>query len=101
MHHYFSRLTQAGDKYCYRIHCQPACKLSIHGSTMSPSRLPVPTSVMIVEDDAVTRRSLSLAIEPEPSLKLVATFDSVRPALTWLETQSVDILLTDLGLPDG
>jgi DNA-binding NarL/FixJ family response regulator len=56
---------------------------------------------MIVEDDAVTRRSLSLAIESDRSLKLVATFDSVQPALTWLETQAVDILLTDLGLPDG
>jgi DNA-binding NarL/FixJ family response regulator len=62
---------------------------------------PLPASVMIVEDDAVTRRSLSLAIESEPSLKLVATFDSVKPALTWLESETVDILLTDLGLPDG
>ena len=68
---------------------------------MSPPRSPRPTSVMIVEDDAVTRRSLSLAIDSEPSLKLAATFDSVKPALAWLETQAVDILLTDLGLPDG
>src|ERR1039457_1094331 len=97
----FSRLTQVEDKYCYRIHCQPVCLLSILGSLMSPSRLPLPTSVMIVEDDAVTRRSLSLAIESEPSVKLVAAFDSVKPALAWLETQAVDILLTDLGLPDG
>lgn len=56
---------------------------------------------MIVEDDAVTRRSLSLAIDSEPSLKLMAAFDSVKPALAWIETQAVDILLTDLGLPDG
>ena len=61
----------------------------------------VPATVLIVEDDAVTRKSLSLAIESEPTLKLVATFDSVRPALQWLETESTDILLTDLGLPDG
>lgn len=60
-----------------------------------------PISVLVVEDDALTRRSLCLAIESEPTLKLVAEFDSVAPALAWLETQSVDLLLTDLGLPDG
>ncbi|MEN3364006.1 MAG: hypothetical protein V7606_1280 [Burkholderiales bacterium] len=60
-----------------------------------------PIGVVIVEDDAVTRRSLSLAIEAEPALKLLATFDSVRPTLEWLETGSADVLLTDLGLPDG
>jgi len=62
---------------------------------------PNPTSVMIVEDDAVTRKMLSLAVESAPQFKLVAQFDSVKPALAWLETGAVDILLTDLGLPDG
>lgn len=60
-----------------------------------------PISVLVVEDDALTRRSLCLAIESEPTLRLIAEFDSVAPALTWLETGSVDLLLTDLGLPDG
>jgi DNA-binding NarL/FixJ family response regulator len=61
----------------------------------------VPIRVLIVEDDAVTRRSLCLAVESEPALQLVAEFDSVQPTLAWLETGSVDLLLTDLGLPDG
>jgi DNA-binding NarL/FixJ family response regulator len=56
---------------------------------------------MIVEDDAVTRKMLSLAVESAPHFRLVAQFDSVKPALAWLETGAVDILLTDLGLPDG
>lgn len=64
-----------------------------------PSQAPI--GVVVVEDDAVTRRSLCLAIEAEPALKLLATFDSVKPALTWLETQSADVVITDLGLPDG
>ncbi len=68
---------------------------------MSQETSLVPTSVLIVEDDAVTRRSLSLSIESEPTFKLVATFDSVKPALEWLEANTVDVLLTDLGLPDG
>ncbi len=68
---------------------------------MSQQAVLAPISVLIVEDDAVTRRALCLAIESEPALNLVAALDSVKPALDWLENQSVDVLLTDLGLPDG
>lgn len=60
-----------------------------------------PVGVLIVEDDAVTRKTLCLAVESDPALKLLASFDSVKPALTWLEQHSADVLLTDLGLPDG
>lgn len=60
-----------------------------------------PVGVVIVEDDAVTRKSLCLAVESEPLLKLLAAFDSVKPALAWLESGAPDVLLTDLGLPDG
>jgi DNA-binding NarL/FixJ family response regulator len=57
--------------------------------------------VLIVEDDAVTRKALCLAVEAVPALKLLAEFDSVKPALDWLESNTADVLLTDLGLPDG
>lgn len=60
-----------------------------------------PVGVLVVEDDAVTRKALCLAIEAEPALKLLAAFDAVKPALAWLETESADVLMTDLGLPDG
>lgn len=60
-----------------------------------------PVSVLVVEDDDLTRRSLCLAIESEPTLRLAAQFDSIAPTLQWLETESVDLVLTDLGLPDG
>lgn len=62
---------------------------------------PNQVGVLIVEDDAVTRKSLCLAVESESSLKLLAAFDSVKPALAWLENDSPDVLMTDLGLPDG
>lgn len=68
---------------------------------MLPQSSSNPTSVMIVEDDAVTRKMLSLAVESAPQFELIAQFDSVKPALAWFETGTVDILLTDLGLPDG
>lgn len=60
-----------------------------------------PVGVLIVEDDAVTRKSLCLAIESDPGLKLLEAFDSMKPALSWLESASPDVLMTDLGLPDG
>jgi DNA-binding NarL/FixJ family response regulator len=68
---------------------------------MSDESLREPVTVLIVEDDAVTRKSLCLAIESEPALKLLAAFDSVKLSLAWLETQSANVLMTDLGLPDG
>jgi DNA-binding NarL/FixJ family response regulator len=57
--------------------------------------------VLIVEDDATTRRILCMAVEAEPALKLLAQFDSVKPALAWLDGNKADVLMTDLGLPDG
>lgn len=57
--------------------------------------------VLLVEDDQVTRKTLCLAIESEPSLRLLAAHDSVQPALEWLSKSKPDVLLTDLGLPDG
>jgi DNA-binding NarL/FixJ family response regulator len=68
---------------------------------MSEPAAPEPIRVLIVEDDEVTRRVLSLAIESSPELKLVAALASVKPTLEWLATGEVDVLLTDLGLPDG
>lgn len=60
-----------------------------------------PVRVLVIEDDAVTRKALCLSIKAEPTLVLAAAFDSVQPALTWMQTSSMDVLLTDLGLPDG
>ena len=68
---------------------------------MSQAAARQPINVMIVEDDSVTRKFLAAAIQSEPALQLLASFDSVRPALKWLQSTPVDLLLTDLGLPDG
>ena len=56
---------------------------------------------MVVEDDLVTRRLLCQAIEREPSLALCAAFGTVRDARRYLSHTPIDLLLTDLGLPDG
>jgi DNA-binding NarL/FixJ family response regulator len=56
---------------------------------------------MVVEDDLVTRKLLCHAIQLEPSLTLCAAFGTVLEARRYLENTTIDLLLTDLGLPDG
>lgn len=68
---------------------------------MLPHISPQPCRVMVVEDDVVTRRLLCTAIELEPSLVLVGACGTVSDARHHLERAHVDLLLTDLGLPDG
>jgi DNA-binding NarL/FixJ family response regulator len=68
---------------------------------MSQQTSTAPISILIVEDDSVTQRALCLAIETEPAMKLAAALDTVKAAREWLELHTADILLIDLGLPDG
>jgi DNA-binding NarL/FixJ family response regulator len=58
-------------------------------------------TVMIVEDDHATRGRLCEAIAAQPNMTLGAACDRVAPALEWLDSHRPDVLLTDLGLPDG
>lgn len=60
-----------------------------------------PIGVLIVEDDAVTRKSLCLAVESAPELCLLDALDNVAAAVAWLRERRPDVLLVDLGLPDG
>ena len=68
---------------------------------MLPIALSRDCRVMVVEDDVVTRRLLCNAINLEPSLRLASAFGSVNDALHGLEQEGIELLLTDLGLPDG
>jgi DNA-binding NarL/FixJ family response regulator len=58
-------------------------------------------SVLIVEDDSNTRKKLGIAISASPSLNLIAAVDCCKAARDELNRQAPDVLLTDLGLPDG
>lgn len=60
-----------------------------------------PIRVVVVEDDVVTRKAICLSVQSDSSMTLAATFDSVLPATEWMQFNGMDVLLTDLGLPDG
>lgn len=57
--------------------------------------------VLLVEDDTPTRRHLARAVDAHPALELVADAASLAEARAALERELPDVLLTDLGLPDG
>jgi DNA-binding NarL/FixJ family response regulator len=59
--------------------------------------------VLIVEDDPQMRSFFAASVERCAQLSLVRSVASVAEAKDCLDhaTQSVDVLLTDLGLPDG
>ncbi len=60
-------------------------------------------NVLIVEDDAQTRGFFAESVARHPALDLVASVGSVAQAQAWFEQAGVrvDVLLVDLGLPDG
>jgi len=59
--------------------------------------------VLIVEDDPQMREFFVASVERSPELCLVASVGTVAQARIVLDnlTAEVDVLLTDLGLPDG
>lgn len=65
------------------------------------SAKPPPLRIMVVEDDPGIRRYIESAINSQPDLALVCSHDRIQTSLKALETAHPDILLLDLGLPDG
>jgi DNA-binding NarL/FixJ family response regulator len=60
-----------------------------------------PARVLIVEDDPITRAHLASAIERQEGLALAAAVGSLEAARQQLSTACPNVLLVDLGLPDG
>jgi DNA-binding NarL/FixJ family response regulator len=66
----------------------------------TPSSLPAPTRVLIVEDEPELLRRFSGAVLADPSLSLAGAVSSGAAALALLSATPPDVLLLDLGLPD-
>ena len=60
-----------------------------------------PIRVAIVEDDPDFSNALALALEHEPDLRLVGKAATQAAGLALLDGPPADVLLVDLGLPDG
>ena len=58
-------------------------------------------SIIIVEDEPEFRRRFVQIVENEPSMKLVGVAANKREAQAILDRESFDVMLIDLGLPDG
>ncbi|MGA8050449.1 MAG: response regulator transcription factor [Burkholderiales bacterium] len=59
------------------------------------------TSILIVEDEPEFLRSYCEAVGREPGFSLVGAVTSLGAANALLERQVPDVLVVDLGLPDG
>ena len=59
-------------------------------------------SVLLLEDDPITRERLAGIVQAAPGLTLAAALADVRSALAWLGAHAPPaVLLADLQLPDG
>jgi DNA-binding NarL/FixJ family response regulator len=68
---------------------------------MSISTLPQPIRVAIVEDDMDFLQALMQTVHEEPDLQLAGTASTRAAGLDLLQGPAADILIVDLGLPDG
>jgi DNA-binding NarL/FixJ family response regulator len=57
--------------------------------------------VFLVEDDPVLRGRFAADIETQPDLTLAGSAATLAEALAWLRGSAPDVMLCDLGLPDG
>jgi len=69
----------------------------------APGGYPAPVAhrILLVEDDGPTRRHLARAVEAHPGLSLVDEAATFAAGVKALDRALPDVLLTDLGLPDG
>lgn len=57
--------------------------------------------VVVVEDNHQHREFLESCVQAHPRLSLAGAFSTLATARAWFEASEADLLLIDLGLPDG
>ena len=57
--------------------------------------------VVVVEDNHQHREFLESCVQAHPALSLSGAFSTLAPARGWFAQNEADLLLIDLGLPDG
>jgi DNA-binding NarL/FixJ family response regulator len=61
----------------------------------------LPLQVLLVEDEANTRNMLEKAINANEQCEVMASFGTLKEGMALLQASQPDVLLVDLGLPDG
>ena len=62
----------------------------------------MPTRVLIIEDEELAaKRLIRLLGQLAPDFEVVATLDTVKGSVDWLQKHSVDLLFLDIHLADG
>jgi DNA-binding NarL/FixJ family response regulator len=71
------------------------------GTDMQPSPSPSPIHVALVEDDVHFQNAIVTAIAASPDIRLMSLASTRAQGLQSLQGAPADVLLVDLGLPDG
>jgi two-component system response regulator NreC len=57
--------------------------------------------ILVVEDHPVVRLGLQMLLEPEPDIEIIAEAGTATEAIQLVDKLQPDVVLMDLGLPDG
>lgn len=57
--------------------------------------------LVVIDDDPSALSLIRAFVNRLPGLSIVAEFNTITPALSFLQTQPIDLLLLDIGMPDG
>src|SRR5687768_2820214 len=60
-----------------------------------------PLKIIIVEDQNIIRRNLEHLLQRQPGFTVIGACGTVREAIVLINTTKPDLLLLDIGLPDG
>jgi two-component system response regulator NreC len=67
----------------------------------SPAANGAPIRVVLADDHAMMRRGLRRLLDREDGVEVIAEADDLRSALENARTRRPDVLVLDLGMPDG
>jgi DNA-binding NarL/FixJ family response regulator len=82
----------------YRLSSPRAERIQVRMRPTQPTHKSV--RVVVVEDDAATRKMLVTALEADAAYKVVAEFSEGGAAIAGVKEIKPDLVLIDLGLPD-
>jgi DNA-binding NarL/FixJ family response regulator len=97
---YSRRQTVSVEQTCYKRRPRSVVQCADMPSARTAPEL-LPIHVVIVEDDPGLRNALSRVVQAAPDMRLTGVAGTRAEGLALLQNPPADVLLVDLGLPDG